>query len=110
VRQQYATAQPVHPAAITGVISKVELGIDNGPLPLADVSFSMGREWLSQRLKQFRHRALVAASTRNGDGKFTAFRKVDFARQRDIALSAVRNSQSILKLVIKSCQPSLAPT
>ena len=70
----------------------------------------MNLERLRQRLQQLRHGALAVSSQRNGDGKFIAVLKIDFACQRDVAVSSPRNSQSILKLSIKSCQPSLAPT
>ena len=86
MRQQHATAQPVHAAAIGGVPAEVEFGIHDGALPLADIPFAVGLERLGQRLEQLRRGALVTAATGDGDGEFTAVRERDFAGQRDVAL------------------------
>ena len=41
MRQQYAPAEPIHAAAVAGVVSKVELRIHDGALPLTNVAFAL---------------------------------------------------------------------
>ena len=86
MREQHATAQPIHAAAVRRVIAEIKLGIDHRALPLADISFAMNFERLGQRLKQLGRGALIAAATRNGDREFTVVRKIDFSGQRDVAI------------------------
>src|SRR5262245_29220639 len=78
--QQHGPAEPVHSTSIACVLAEIELGIDDGALPLAHISFTVGLEWLGQGLKQSGRRTLVAASTGDGDGKFAAVRHHDFPR------------------------------
>src|SRR6185295_18787173 len=84
--EQHAAAQPIHSAAIRRILAEIEFGIHNRALPLADVPFAMRLKWLGQRLQQLRRCARIAATTRYGDGEFTAARGIDFAGQRDVAL------------------------
>ena len=87
VGQQNATAQPIHAAAVAGVLAEIEFGIHDGALPLADISLPMHFERLGQRLEQFGRRALVTAAAGDGDGEFAAVRQLDFAGQRNVALA-----------------------
>ena len=74
-------------AAIGGVLAEIVFRIDHRALPLADISFAMGLERLRQRLQQLRHGAVAGSPKRNGDRKLVPALKINFARQRNVAVA-----------------------
>src|ERR1043165_10117954 len=84
--QQYATAQPVHAAAVARIATEIEFWIHYGALPLPDIRFAVAIKWFSQGKKQLGHCGLVTAATGNGDGEFVTTVQFDFSCERDIAL------------------------
>ena len=86
MREQHASTQPIHATVVACVAGKVEFGIHDGALPLANIRFAMRLKRLCQRLEQLRRRALVTATKRNGDCEFTVVREIDLAGQCDVAL------------------------
>ena len=62
VREQNATAQPIHSTAIGRILAEIEFGIHNGALPLPNIPLAMRLERLGQRLEQLRRGARIAAT------------------------------------------------
>ena len=94
VGEQDATAQPVHVTAVRRVPAEIVLRIDHCALPLADIGFAMNLERLRQRLQQLRHCALATPPKRNCDCKLITALKIDFTRQRNVAISCLRGIPS----------------
>src|SRR5258708_2504714 len=99
MRQQHATAKPVHSTAIRGVITEIEFRINDRTLPLANVPFPVRLEWLCQRLEQSGGRALAAASTCDCDCEFSTAWQTDFAGQSDVAPLGLMKFPIHLKIV-----------